>query len=115
MKRRSVNVFNLAFLDIITCGLGAIILLFVLVNAKSAAQRDSITSDFRAEVDRMEHDVLEGKKDSIQARNAIEQTEVALVRTQGLSRRVIQILEEKKSSCPTDRMTPCPPKHMSTN
>lgn len=96
MKRRSVNVFNLAFLDIITCGLGAIILLFVLVNAKSAAQRDSITSDFRAEVDLMEHIVLEGKKDLIQARNAIEQTEANLVRTEGLSRRIIEILEQKK-------------------
>ncbi len=96
MKRRSVNVFNLSFLDIITCGLGAIILLFVLVNAKSAAQRDSITSDFRAEVDRMEQEVLEGKKDLIQVRNAVEQTETALVQTQGLSRRIIEILEQKK-------------------
>ena len=96
MKRRSVNVFNLSFLDIITCGLGAIILLFVLVNAKSAAQRESITSDFRAEVDRMEHEVLEGKKDLIQARNAIEQTKTTLVKTQGLSRRIIEILEQKK-------------------
>jgi hypothetical protein len=96
MRRRSVNVFNLSFLDIITCGLGAIILLFVLVNAKSAARQESITSDFRAEVDRMEHEVLEGKKDLIQARNAIEQTETALVRTQGLSRRIIEILEQKK-------------------
>ena len=96
MKRRSVNVFSLSFLDIITCGLGAIILLFVLVNAKSAAQRDSITSDFRAEVDRMEQEVLEGKKDLIEARNAIEQTESKLVRTEGLSRRIIEILEQKK-------------------
>ena len=96
MKRRSVNVFSLSFLDIITCGLGAIILLFVLVNAKSAAQRDSITSDFRAEVDRMEQEVLEGKKDLIEARNAIEQTETKLVRTEGLSRRIIEILENKK-------------------
>ncbi|MGD2185649.1 MAG: hypothetical protein PVI71_05960 [Desulfobacterales bacterium] len=96
MKRRSVNVFSLSFLDIITCGLGAIILLFVLVNAKSAAQRDSITSDFRAEVDRMEQQVLEGKKDLIQARNAIEQTEANLVRTEGLSRTIIEILEQKK-------------------
>ena len=96
MKRRSVSVFNLTFLDIITCGLGAIILLFVLVNAKSAAQRDSITSDFRAEADRLEQEVLDGKKDLIQARNAIEQTETALVQTQGLSRRIIEILEQKK-------------------
>jgi hypothetical protein len=96
MRHRSVNVFNLSFLDIITCGLGAIILLFVLVNAKSAARQQSITSDFRAEVDRLEHEVLEGKKDLIQARNAMEETETTLVRTEGLSRRIIEILEQKK-------------------
>jgi hypothetical protein len=96
MKRRQINIFSLSFLDIITCGLGAIILLFVLVNAKSAAQRDAITSDFRAETDRMEQEVLQGKKDLIQARNAIEQTQADLVRTQGLSRSVIQILQQKK-------------------
>jgi hypothetical protein len=96
MKRRSVNVFNLSFLDIITCGLGAIILLFVLVNAKSAARQESITSDFRAEVDRLEHELLEGKKDLIQTRNAIEATDTALARTAGLSRKIIEILEQKK-------------------
>ena len=97
MKHRAVNVFSLSFLDIITCGLGAIILLFVLVNAKSAAQRESITMDLRAEVDRLAQEVLEGKKDLVQARNALEQTEADLIRTQGLSRRVIQILQEQKT------------------
>ena len=62
MKRKKLNVFSLSFLDIITCGLGAIILLFVLINAKSAAHQDAITSDFRAEVSRMESLVLNGKK-----------------------------------------------------
>ena len=96
MKRRPINVFSLSFLDIITCGLGAIILLFVLVNAKSAARQESITSDYRAEVDRLEYEVLEGKKDLVVARNAMEQTEAQLVQTQGLSRKIIEILEQKK-------------------
>ena len=52
MKRKKLNVFSLSFLDIITCGLGAIILLFVLINAKSAAHQDTVTSDFRAEASR---------------------------------------------------------------
>jgi hypothetical protein len=96
MKRSAVNVFSLSFLDIITCGLGAIILLFVLVNAKSAAQRETVTTDLRSEADRLEQEVLAGEKDRVQARNAIEQTEAELVRTQGLSRSVIQILQEQK-------------------
>ncbi|MDJ0987257.1 MAG: hypothetical protein QNJ26_17085 [Desulfobacterales bacterium] len=96
MKRRAVNVFNLSFLDIITCGLGAVILLFVLVNAKSAAQRDSITSDFRAEAERVEQEVLDAKKELVLARNTLEQTEAQRVRTEGLSRKIIEILEQKK-------------------
>jgi hypothetical protein len=96
MKRKKLNVFNLSFLDIITCGLGAIILLFVLVNAKSAARRDTISSDLRAEVDRIETQVLEGKKQLIQVRNALEKTTAELVKTQGLSRQVIETLEDKK-------------------
>lgn len=96
MKRRSVNVFNLSFLDIITCGLGAIILLFVLVNAKSAAQRNAITSDYRAEADRLQEEVLDAKKDLVLARNALEQTNANLVRTEGLSRQIIEILKQKK-------------------
>jgi hypothetical protein len=97
MKRRAVNVFSLSFLDIITCGLGAIILLFVLVNAKSAAQRETVTTDLRSEVQRLAQAVLESEKDRVQARNTIEETEAELVRTQGLSRRLIQILQEQKT------------------
>ncbi|MBW2583952.1 MAG: VWA domain-containing protein [Deltaproteobacteria bacterium] len=96
MKRKNLNVFSLSFLDIITCGLGAIILLFVLINAKSAAHQDALTSDYRAEVDRMERLVLEGKKHLIEARNSLEKTEPELVKMQGLSRRIIEILKKHK-------------------
>jgi hypothetical protein len=96
MKRKNLNVFSLSFLDIITCGLGAIILLFVLVNAKSAARRDTITADLRAEVDRIEDQVLDGRKQLILARNALEKTLAELVKTQGLSRQVIETFKDKK-------------------
>jgi len=96
MKRKNLNVFSLSFLDIITCGLGAIILLFVLVNAKSAAQRDTITTDLRAEVNRIENQVLDGRKQLILARNVLEKTLAELVKTQGLSRQVVKGSKDKK-------------------
>ena len=96
MKRKKLNVFSLSFLDIITCGLGAIILLFVLINAKSAAHQDTITSDYRAEVSRLELLVLDGKKNLIEARNSLERTETDLVKIQGLSRRILTLLEKHK-------------------
>ena len=96
MKRKKLNVFSLSFLDIITCGLGAIILLFVLINAKSAARRDTLTSELRGEADRIAVAVLEGKKNLIELRNDLEQTWQELAQTQGLSRRMLEILNAKK-------------------
>jgi hypothetical protein len=95
-KRKKLNIFSLSFLDIITCGLGAIILLFVLINAKSAAQRDTVTTNLRAEVDRIEKQVLEGKKKLIVARNSLDETVAELVKTEGRAREIIKVLEEKK-------------------
>ena len=96
MKRKRLNVFSLSFLDIITCGLGAIILLFVLVNAKGAVRRDTVTADLQAEVNLIENQVLEGKKQLILARNVLEKTLVELAETQGRSRQVIETIKDKK-------------------
>ncbi len=95
MKHRKLNVFSLSFLDIITCGLGAIILLFVLVNAKSAAQRNTVVSELRAQTNRIKQQVLEGKKQLIQVRNTLEKTRAEVEKTRGLSRRVIETLRQK--------------------
>ena len=96
MARKKLNVFSLSFLDIITCGLGAIILLFVLVNAKSALRRDTITADLRAETNLVEIQLLDEKKNLVQIRNVLEETRAELVKTQGLSRRLIEIIKEKE-------------------
>lgn len=96
MKNRRLSVFSLSFLDCICCGLGAVILLFVIVNAKSAAYRDEVTSDLRGEVSLMEREVLDGKKDLIEARNTLERILEELAKTEGLSRRIIDLIKEKR-------------------
>jgi len=96
MKRKRISVFSLSFLDCICCGLGAVILLFVIVNAKSAAQRDELTSDLHGEVSRMEKEVLQGTKGLIEARNALEKILEELAKTEGLSRELIETSKKKK-------------------
>jgi hypothetical protein len=96
MKRRKISVFSLSFIDCITCGLGAIILLFVIVNARSSVQRNEVTKDLRGEVERLEREVLIGTKHLIEVRNTLEETIEEFVKTQGLSRQVITTLKEQK-------------------
>ncbi len=97
MKRRSLNVFSLSFIDCICCGLGAIILLFVIVNAKSAVQREQVTQDVHSEVERIEREVLEGRKRMVTLRNALEKTEADIARTQGASRRILKTLKDHRT------------------
>lgn len=97
MRRRKVTVFSLSFLDCICCGLGAVILLFVIVNAKGALRRNEVTTDLRSQVTRLEKEMLEGKKGLIEVRNTLEETLAELVKTQGLSREVTKIIQENKT------------------
>jgi hypothetical protein len=98
MKRKKrINVFSLAFLDCITCGLGSIILLFVIINAKSEARQETVTSDLKAETTRLEEVVQEGRNELVSLRNTLEQTTVQVTDTQGLVREVIETISPKKT------------------
>jgi hypothetical protein len=96
MKRKPVTVFSISFIDCICCGLGAMILLFVVVNSQNAAQRQRATADLSSETDRLEQEVLDGRRDLVQARNTIEEISAEIAKTEGLSRKILQSLPEKR-------------------
>jgi len=96
MKRRSLNIFSLSFIDCICCGLGAIILLFVIVNARSAVRRDQVTQDLTSEVNQLEREVLEGRKRMVDLRNALDAMEQEYVRIQGSTRQIVPVLKERQ-------------------
>ena len=53
-KRRNIEIFNLSFLDVISCGFGAIILLLILLLALEPQTVRRVTSDLRADITRTE-------------------------------------------------------------
>ncbi|MDA3872757.1 MAG: VWA domain-containing protein [Kiritimatiellae bacterium] len=100
-RRRAFTVFNLSFLDSICCGFGAVILLFVLVNANAARNREELTKDVRGEVSRIEVEILKLEKEKVLARNALDEVIEEVVETQGLSREIIREIEESKEELAT--------------
>ena len=96
MKRRKLTVFSISFIDCICCGLGAIILLFVVVNSQNTAQRQRVTEELDSETDRWEQEVLEGSRNLVQARNTLAEITAELATTEGLSRKILQSLSEKR-------------------
>lgn len=94
MSRRAVNPIGMSFLDAMTCGLGAVVLLYMVINASIQLRADVVTVDLRAETDRLEEQVLDGHKRLVEVRNSVREVEKERAVTQGLSRRMIETLSE---------------------
>ena len=68
MARRRFHVFSMSFLDIISCGFGAVVLFFVIINAQVRLRADAERIDLLSESTQLEVEVLEGRKDLLQLR-----------------------------------------------
>ena len=94
MARRNPNVFSLAFLDAITCGFGAVILFYMVINAAVGLRAGKLTGDLSGEVDRLETEVLEGTKNLVELRNAVRVLDQQEVDAAGLARRLLEMILE---------------------
>lgn len=73
-KRRSVEIFSMSFLDCMCCGFGAVILFFMIINSHGNIDSDQ-TKALQAETDKLEIEVLQGRKNLALARTSIQKLE----------------------------------------
>jgi hypothetical protein len=94
MARRRLNVFSLSFLDAMTCGFGAVILFYMVINASVGVRAGRLTSDLQAEVDRLEEEVLDGHRHLVELRNTVAEVSERTVTARGLSARILEELKQ---------------------
>ena len=80
----------MSFLDVMSCGLGAVVLLYTIISAQAGLARIKESEDLNAEANRLEQQVLEGYKHLAELRNAMASTEDEKVRAEGLARQVLE-------------------------
>lgn len=73
-KRRSSEMFSMSFLDCMCCGFGAVILFFMIINSHSDLTTDQSMA-LQAETNRLEIEVLDGRKNLALARTSIQKLE----------------------------------------
>jgi hypothetical protein len=75
MKRRSreISVFSMSFLDAITAGFGAVVLLFMLVSQNALLETTATIDDRTAEAQRWELRVLAGQKNLVALKERLQQ------------------------------------------
>jgi len=89
-KRRDIEIFSLSFLDVICCGFGAIILLFVLSKFAEPIIIEEVRADLQLEVQRLEEELHETRgetavlnRELVAKKEQLSQEKKRLARLQG--------------------------------
>jgi hypothetical protein len=93
-KKREFTTFNLSFLDIMSCGFGAVILVFLIMNHAIEEESVDLNQNLLSEVDLLDEDVSEGVEGLVQLRNTLSEIDLKMVEAQGLATRIAQETED---------------------
>ena len=96
MARRKTEVFSMSFLDCITCAFGSVVLVYTLINAQGGLRAQTMDQSSRAEVSKLEEQVLEGYQKLVVLRNSMIEADTEKVRTEGMGTRVLTEMERLK-------------------
>ena len=96
-KLRSSSTFSLSFLDIMSCGLGAAVLIFLLLKNVTNAPTTVDERQVMAEISLLEEEIKVGEETLVRIRNTISDISDETVTAQGLARRIEEELKELRS------------------
>ncbi|HCI87407.1 MAG TPA: VWA domain-containing protein, partial [Gammaproteobacteria bacterium] len=87
-KRRELNPISLSFLDVMFCGFGAVILIFLILDYASTVSDDDTSPDLMAEINLLEEEIREGQLGLVRIRNTLSDVDYDVVEAQGLARQI---------------------------
>lgn len=73
-RRRRFDVFSLAFLDVMSCGFGAVILIFLIINHATEVEFQNVNRDALSEIRKLDYEVETGELNLADLRQLIEAT-----------------------------------------
>lgn len=93
-KKRDLNVFSLSFLDIMACGFGAVILIFILIDHSTEVKSQEANAELMAEVKKVEETLENEEKNLVQLKNTIDETDEEIVTTEERIEHLTQQIQE---------------------
>ena len=92
-KKRDFTTFNLSFLDIMSCGFGAVILVFLIMNHSIEQQSQDLNQNMLSEVDLLEEDITDGEEGLVRLRNTLSEVDMQMAEAQGLATRITEDMD----------------------
>ena len=93
-RKRQFTTFNLSFLDIMSCGFGAVVLVFLIIDHSIEVHSRELNQDMLSEVNFLEDEVLEGEEGLVRLRNTLSELDLQMVEAQGRATRIIDDISE---------------------
>lgn len=96
-RKRRFSTFSLSFLDIMSCGFGAVALIFLIIKHDVDKGTQLVHEELQAEVNLLEEDVRDGKEGMVRARNTLSALDQRLATAKGLASRIQQNIYESQA------------------
>ena len=93
-KKRGFTTFNLSFLDIMSCGFGAVVLVFLIIDHSIEVEKKDLNRDLLSEVNLLEEDITDGEEGLVRLRNTLSDIDMQMVEAQGRATRIIEETSE---------------------
>lgn len=87
-RRGAFNPMSLAFLDVMSCGFGAVVLIFLILDHQVSVRNEVGDPNLQAEVRLLEEEILEGEENLVRIRNTRDVVSLEVVEAQGLATRI---------------------------
>lgn len=97
MARKRFTTFNLSFLDIMSCGFGAVVLFYMIISAQVAVRADKENIELLAETNRLEEEVLDGRKNLVRLQTKVDERTQRMGDLQDEARRLQARIDELKA------------------
>jgi len=104
-KRREANVFSLSFLDIMSCGFGAVILIYIVINHATEATSQEVNAQVLSEITRIEELIDNETEQLVMLRNSVQEQNDEIVTTQDMATRLVEtirVLEQELATMERD-------------
>ena len=95
-RRRQMEVFSMSFLDCMSCGFGAVILFFMIINAQVIHESETPPERAQAETTKLEFEILDQRKNLVLGRNTMERLQDEKLRAEDQIAQIISLIEKLK-------------------
>ena len=101
-RRREFSIFSLSFLDIMSCGFGATILVFLIIDHSGELRAQEANRELIAEAEFLAREVREGREQLAELRNTIAMVDDSTVEARGRARELQERIREQRQELARD-------------